>query len=232
MFDKYEKKGAYHWHECDRWSAAYNPPLAARYQMIARRVEGGRVLDVGAGDGYLTGLVAPKCREVVALEYEPSGVKLARKMLAGRSNVHVEAGDCYALPYEDAQFDWVLMADVIEHLETPRRAVAEMARVVRSDGVVHVTTPQWRADRIWDERHVKEYGAIELRDMLLEHFASVEMRYAWPRAWSDFYRTRFGWRLMKWVGRFGFNPFAKESANNEGYCQMLAICRQTPAAEQ
>jgi SAM-dependent methyltransferase len=118
------------------------------------------------------------------------------------------------------------MADVIEHLEDPDRAVAEMARVVADDGAVLVTTPQWRSDRVWDERHVMEYTAEELRDRMERQFGEVTLKFGWPRVWSDLYRTRVGWRLLRMAGRWGFNPFLAEHDSAEGHCQMLAICRR------
>jgi SAM-dependent methyltransferase len=226
VFDKYEAMGAYHWRECDRRSKVYNPPLAARYEMVIRQAPKGRVLDVGSGDGYLSGRLGEICREVVGLEYEPSGVALARTMLEGRANVSVQQGDSYALPFPDASFDGVVMADVIEHLEDPDQAVAEMARVVADDGVVLVTTPHWRSDRVWDERHIMEYTAEQLRDRMLAGFGEVTLKFGWPRVWSDLYRTRVGWRLLRTAGRFGFNPFFAQSDTAEGHYQILAICRQ------
>ncbi|MDQ0463120.1 SAM-dependent methyltransferase [Caulobacter ginsengisoli] len=226
VFDKYEAMGAYHWRECDRRSKVYNPPLAARYEMVLRQAPQGRVLDVGAGDGYLSGRLAEQCREVVGLEYEPSGVALAQSMLQGRGNVSVRQGDSYALPFEDASFDGVVMADVIEHLDDPDRAVAEMARVVRDDGVVLVTTPHWRSDRVWDERHVMEYTAEQLRERMAASFAEVTLQFGWPKVWSDLYRTRVGWRLLRAVGRLGVNPFFAQSDTAAGHYQILAICRR------
>jgi len=225
MFEKYADKGAYHWRECDRGSNEYNPPLAARYQAVVKRAPRGRVLDVGAGDGYLSGQLSLVCREVEALEYEESGVEIARRMLAGHPNVTVRQGDSYVLPYEDAVFDGVVMADVIEHLDRPAAAAAEMARVMTPDGVALITTPHWRPDRFWDERHVKEYTAEELRELLLVSFGQVDLAFCWPRFWSDFYRNRVGWRILRIVGRLGLNPFTRESRSADGYCQIIASCR-------
>ena len=223
IFDKYVSMGAYHWRECDPSSADFNPPLAARYQMIARRVTKGQVLDVGAGDGYLAGLVAGRCERVVALEYEPSGVELAREMLAPISNIEIHQGNIYKIPNADNSFDVIMMADVIEHLHAPERAIAELARVVRAGGVLLVTTPKWRPDRVWDKRHVKEFLPEELEALLLNDFEQVELRFAWPEFWSNLYSTKIGWRLLKWLGRLGFNPFSRESEVGDGFYQMLAI---------
>lgn len=232
LFDKYVTMGAYHWRECDRRSPNYNPPLVARYEMVLSRVPHGRVLDVGAGDGYLTGRLAERCREVVGLEYEPSGVELARAMLVDRPNATVEQGDAYRIPFADGAFDAVVMADVIEHLDRPSDAVAEIARVLTAQGVALVTTPHWRPDRTWDVRHVKEFTAEELKLLLSKHFDSVDLVFAWPRIWSDLYRTRVGWRLLRLLGRAGVNPFRAESEDPEGFCQILAICRARRGAKR
>lgn len=225
-FDKYTTMGAYHWKECDRRSWDFNPPLVARYEMIARRVNCRDVLDLGAGDGYLSSLVASRCHQVVALEADADGVAQARQMLSGYPNVRVEQGSAYAIPYPPESFDVVMMADVIEHLEAPENAVAEVTRVLKQDGVALVTTPKWRADRVWDTRHVKEYTPSDFKGLLASHFECVEMRYAWPQRWSDCYRTPLGWRIIKLLGRLGVNLFGAESTDPNGFCQMLAIARR------
>ncbi|QYJ00067.1 class I SAM-dependent methyltransferase [Thalassovita mediterranea] len=224
-FDKYDEGGAYHWRECDRRSSVFNPPLAARYEMVLSRAAGVRALDVGAGDGYLTARLTENCEDVIGLEYEDAGVASATEMLAGFPNASVLKGSAYEIPFENNSFDVVTMADVIEHLEAPEAAVVEMARVAKPNSATFVTTPQWRADRVWDVRHVKEYTPEELKELMERAFRNVEMVYAWPQRWSDFYRTKIGWRALRLAGRYGFNPFKTESASPSGFCQMLAIGR-------
>jgi SAM-dependent methyltransferase/uncharacterized protein YbaR (Trm112 family) len=55
-------------------------------------------------------------------------------------NVDV-VGDAYALPYADGAVDSILCWAVIEHLEFPERAVAEMHRVLRPGGMALLGTP-------------------------------------------------------------------------------------------
>jgi SAM-dependent methyltransferase len=45
------------------------------------------------------------------------------------------------LPYEDESFDVILLIEVIEHLENHRIALGELARLLKSGGVLIVTTP-------------------------------------------------------------------------------------------
>lgn len=222
-FDKYENAGAYHWQECDRGSTQFNPPLVARYEAVLESVDGGRCLEIGCGDGYLTNRLGAFCEDVVGLEYDRAGVLLANR-LKERESCHFVQGSAYQLPVADSSFDCIVLADVIEHLERPQECLAEARRVLTGSGRLLVTTPQWRSDRVWDPRHVTEYRPAELVDLLKVHFQSVRMRYFWPRKWCDVYRSRLGWRALKYAGRLGFNPFTRSSDSPDGYCQMLAIC--------
>jgi SAM-dependent methyltransferase len=56
------------------------------------------------------------------------------------ANVDV-VGDAYALPYADGSVDSILCWAVIEHLEFPERAIAEMHRVLAPGGLALLNTP-------------------------------------------------------------------------------------------
>jgi uncharacterized protein YbaR (Trm112 family) len=56
------------------------------------------------------------------------------------ANVDV-VGDAYALPYADGSVDGLLCWAVIEHLEFPDRAIAEMYRVLKPGGLALLNTP-------------------------------------------------------------------------------------------
>ena len=60
--------------------------------------------------------------------------------LGAFANVDV-VGDAYELPYADDVVDAVHCEAVLEHLEFPRRAVAEMFRVLRPGGQLFAATP-------------------------------------------------------------------------------------------
>ena len=224
-FPKYEQCGAYHWLQCDRWSAQYNPPLRARYEVLLRRlVKAGRVLDVGCGDGYLMSRAHSPDRCVVGVDAERRAVELARQQLRDHRGTAVAQATCYELPFAARSFDAALLADVIEHLEEPAACLAEIARVVADDGVLLLTTPKWRPDRKWDPLHVREYTPEELRDELEPHFESVVLRFFWPMRWSQWYATKVGWHAVRVFARYTVNPFLRESAAPEEYGQILAVC--------
>jgi len=57
-------------------------------------------------------------------------------------------GDGLRLPFRDAMFDRVVAAEVLEHVDDDRAAMAELARVVRPGGLVAVTVPRWLPERV------------------------------------------------------------------------------------
>lgn len=226
-FTKYDARGAYHWLECDRCSSQYNPPLEARYDILVNRIgRVRRILDAGCGDGYLMSRVSTFGDEVVGIDPEAAGVTLAADKLRRFGNCTVVQASSYALPFGDGDFDVVLLADVIEHLENPARGLDEITRVLAPEGTLLVTTPKWRPDRKWDSQHVREYKPEELAVCLKAYFLDVSMTFFWPLSWSSMYATKIGWRLIRLFARHVYNPFLQESSEPERYGQIVAICQR------
>jgi SAM-dependent methyltransferase len=225
-FDKYVETGAYHWIQCDRNARSYNPPLEARYKVVIDKLgETKRALDVGCGDGYLMNLLRLRCEEAVGIEFDEAGIELAAAKLAEYPNCNVIRASCYEMPFAGQSFDAVLLADVIEHLPEPDKCLKEIGRVLTPDGALFLTTPKWRADRMWDKHHVKEYTPEDLRNLLLLYFSDVRLSFFWPMRWSKLYSTKVGWRLIRLFARYAYNPFLREGLEAEHYGQILALCR-------
>jgi len=225
-FDKYESHGAYHWKECDRWSRVFNPPLVARYQVVIDRVRiASQILEIGAGDGCLTASLAESGVNVTGIEVDGTAVRLASRALQGRDNCAIARADCYKLPFSPEKFDVAVMADVIEHLDEPATALAEAARVLKPEGVLIVTTPKWRPDRVWDVCHVHEYTTSEIVHCLGKFFERVEISFFWPLFWSNIYSTKIGWRAIRMYARYFPNPFLKVGFAEDRFGQILAVCR-------
>ncbi|MDH3598832.1 MAG: class I SAM-dependent methyltransferase [Candidatus Tectomicrobia bacterium] len=221
--------GAYHWEQCNRASRNYNPPLEARYEVVVREVRRwaslDTVLDLGCGDGYLMAQASPYAKRIIGIDTEVKGVHLAKHMLATHDNCEVYLGNGYDLPFPDNSFDAVLLADVIEHLVHPDACLGELRRVLKPGRGLWLTTPKWRPDRMWDERHIQEFKPQALQALLERYFGSVRLSFFWPIKWTNFYSTQFGWKLVKHIARRVNNPFYRESDTNpERFGQIKAVC--------
>lgn len=186
----------------DRWNhnTHYFPLLASRIPS-----DGGRVLDIGCGQGDFCRYIARADRRVVGLDVD------AAVLPAASSGVDYVLGSAEALPFADGAFGAVTMTMVLHHVDA-RRALAEAARVLAPGGVLLVLGygryGGWR-----DAHH-------ELRDVLTHHLvawgkvpwepatAKAEPTRTWGEARADAlgtlpgstYRRLAMWRyLVEWT---------------------------------
>lgn len=97
------------------------------------------VLDAGCGEGFVADhlkAALPHLR-ITGLDASAEAVEYAREHYAHAASYHV--GSVYALPFDDDAFDLVLCSEVLEHLDRPDDALAELRRVARRH--VAVTVP-------------------------------------------------------------------------------------------
>jgi ubiquinone/menaquinone biosynthesis C-methylase UbiE len=95
-----------------------------------------RTLEVGAGSGRLSALLAKDGHRLTCLDYTPEALEAARRNFAatGVSGEFVQ-GDAFALPFGEGSFDAVFSTGLLEHYADPLPIVAEMARVLYPGGV-------------------------------------------------------------------------------------------------
>ncbi|MGA5820995.1 class I SAM-dependent methyltransferase [Kitasatospora sp. NPDC094028] len=98
--------------------------------------EGTRVLDVGTGPGTVAAAALARGARVVAVDAEPSMVALATANAPGAAVSHAVLPE---LPFPDDSFDAVVANFVVNHVEDPWAALAELRRVVRPGGRAAVT---------------------------------------------------------------------------------------------
>lgn len=100
-----------------------------------------RVLDVGCAFGYGSAAIlarGPRGRRVVGVEQDHEHVEQGRRHFPWIPILEADATD---LPLADGSVDAVLMLDIVEHVESPERALAEARRVLRPGGVLVVSVP-------------------------------------------------------------------------------------------
>lgn len=120
--------------------------LARFADLMARRIRPfapATLLDAGCGEGFATDGLARRLPGVSATGVDVSApaVAFARERFgAGLRGGVYETGSLYALPYPDRAFDAVVCSEVLEHLDAPDRAFAEVLRVARR--VLVVTVPR------------------------------------------------------------------------------------------
>jgi len=153
-----------------------------RHEVVYRRLAGhcaGRdVLEAGCGEGYGADLIADAARSVIGLDYDELTVAHVR---ACYPRVDVRHGNLAALPLPNASVDVVVNFQVIEHLWDQPQFVAECARVLRSGGLLLMSTPNRITfspglDTPVNPFHTRELDAGELTELLTDGgFTMVSM---------------------------------------------------------
>jgi SAM-dependent methyltransferase len=150
-----------------------------RYDFLARRiVSGSQVLNVGVGRGGLEAILVKKGAVVSCLDPSASSIERVRKEHALGERAQI--GGSQAMPFEDGQFDVVVMSEVLEHLpdDVLASTLVEVRRVLKPHGRFIGTVPA--NENLLDNRaicphcgesfhrwgHVQSFSKMRMRELL------------------------------------------------------------------
>jgi len=105
------------------------------------------ILDVGAGTGFLSLLLARKGHSITALDLTREMLDRAREKAAALNlNLNFVIGDAENLPFETESFDFVVSRWLLWTLPHPDRAVLEWKRVLKPGGCVLCIDGLWHSN--------------------------------------------------------------------------------------
>ena len=149
-----------------------------RYFFARDLCRGLDVLDVAAGEGYGTVLLAQVARSVVGVEISAEAVEHAAKVYRGL-NFSFLQGDARRLPLDDASVDAVVSFETIEHFYEHDQFLAEVRRVLRTGGRFIVSSPERDvyspSGSCANPFHIRELTRAEFSMLLHGSFAHVRL---------------------------------------------------------
>ena len=96
----------------------------------------GDLLDIGCGQGRILKLLASRAHRLVGVDIDSDARRMARAelLLAGTANTTLRQGDMNALPFEDQEFDTIILDDVLADAKDPTGALNEAKRLLNVGG--------------------------------------------------------------------------------------------------
>ena len=148
-----------------------------RYLWASRLVQGRRVLDVGSGEGFGSAILSQSASEVVGIDLDERAVEHASLNYGTPALTYTQGSALDLSALEDAPFDAVVAFEIIEHVDDPECVLGELARVLRDDGILMISTPNRDVYRTASSRpnpfHRRELSVDEFRVLLARHFPNV-----------------------------------------------------------
>ena len=103
-----------------------------------------KVLELACGTGMFTFQLADKVQSWEATDFAENMVKEAKTAYEKRTKpmegLSFSVQDATSLPYADESFDAVMIANALHIMPEPEKALAEIRRVLKKDGLLYAPT--------------------------------------------------------------------------------------------
>lgn len=112
------------------------------YKKIRAAVNGKEVLELATGTGLIAINVAPSAKSMVATDYAQKMIQKAKKK-PRPGNLSFELADATNLSYKEQSFDVVIISNALHIMPEPEKALAEIRRVLKDDGLLIAPNFLW-----------------------------------------------------------------------------------------
>jgi 2-polyprenyl-3-methyl-5-hydroxy-6-metoxy-1,4-benzoquinol methylase len=107
-----------------------------------------KILEIGCGSGgfaWWLSRLEPRFTKVIAVDFSDVAISKAKSLFETMPpHLDFQVGDITNLQdFKSEEFDTVISCETIEHVENPQGAVLELSRVLKPDGNLFLTTPNY-----------------------------------------------------------------------------------------
>ena len=123
----------------DRFMRKDQAAYEEMYKLIRPVVKAKTVLELAAGTGLIAKNIVNAAAHIEATDASPEMI-LEAKRDNRSAKLHFSVQDMFCLPYANQSFDAVIVSNALHIVPQPEKALAEIRRVLKDDGVLIAPT--------------------------------------------------------------------------------------------
>lgn len=148
-----------------------------RYALACSIANGKQVVDVACGEGYGSALLSGLAGQVTGVDIAPEVIGAAQKKYQ-RQNLTFQVGAAHQLPLKENSVDLVVSFETIEHHDKHEEMLTEIRRVLKSGGVLMMSSPDKHyytdVPGYHNSFHVKELYEHEFKELIGCYFKHAQ----------------------------------------------------------
>ena len=109
------------------------------YELIRPVVKAKTVLELATGTGLIAKHIVNAAAHIEATDASPEMIAEAKRDTHS-AKLHFSVQDMFSLPYADGSFDAVIVSNALHIVPQPEKALREIRRVLKDDGVLIAPT--------------------------------------------------------------------------------------------
>ncbi len=123
----------------DRFMRKDHKAYRQMYSLISPVVRHKQVLELATGTGLIAKHIVRSADHIEATDASVEMIRQARQGVRS-AKLHFSVQDMFHLPYADQSFDVVVVSNALHIVPEPEKALAEIRRVLKDDGVLIAPT--------------------------------------------------------------------------------------------
>ena len=176
-----------HWQDIRRW------------EELIKYFEGGYIVDIGCLDSKIWDMIHGKFWK--KQNYLYLGTDVAKEAMKEMSKNYPYANskgepfcsflvdDIYNSRIRDGIVDYVVMGEVLEHLEKPIDAVIQAFRILKPDGVLAISVPLEESKEpgaVDKDRHLWSFAKQDIEEIVRLHCSKVKFKVLRSKWWPKY----------------------------------------------